>query len=148
MHRKSFITALLAGLLPALSGPLAVSAFVAQHTLEIRVANSSDSTLECGASLAHWFSKDLGRIAPQQAPHHELTIRFGYDLASGTVYERNETGDEMPVLQLWCGLAGQAWATRSDIPLPRVAGKAPAAQGYDCSVQGAAVTCRAANRGE
>ena len=123
---------------PGLSGRQA-PAFAAQHTLEITVTNTGDTPLACNAALAHWFSEDLGEIAPGA----ELAISFGYDLPSGTIFRLNERGDEMAVERVWCGQSGASWASRAEVTLPREAGTAPAPIRLDCAATGAGTACTA-----
>ena len=121
-----------------LAGPGATPAFAAQHSLEISITNTGDAPLECGAAIAHWFSEDLGVIAPGA----DLAVSFGYDLESGTIFRLNERDDEMAVLRAWCGRKGEAWATRAEIEFPREAGVAPAPLILNCAASAAQTTCR------
>lgn len=123
----------------SLAGAMTAPAFAAQHSVEIAITNTGDAGLACGAAIAHWFSEDLGHAAPGET----LEFRFGYDLTSGTVFRLNDVGDEMAVQRVWCGLAGNAWPTRAEIPLERRAGEAPAPVALDCAAAEGTTRCTA-----
>ncbi len=107
------------------------------QSFDVTIKNTGESTLACDASIAHWFSNALGEISPGQ------TLRFTLhaDAENGTVFLRNNVGDNMPVQRLWCGLKGRSWATRSEIPLERRAGEIPAAIFLDCAAQDSGTRC-------
>lgn len=88
--------------------------------LTVAATNEAGAEIACAAAVAHWFSVDLG-AAPAGG-----TVRMALwrDAAKGTVFVLNAVGDRLPVERLWCGLAGRAWATRSEIALPKHAGAA------------------------
>lgn len=123
----------------SIAGVFSAPASAAQHNVEIAITNTGDAALECGAAIAHWFSEDLGHAAPGET----LEIRFGYDLASGTVFRLNEVGDEMAVQRVWCGAEGNAWPTRAEIALERRAGAAPAPVALECATSAGGTLCAA-----
>ena len=88
--------------------------------LAVTVANDTEADIACAAAVAHWFSVDLG-AAPAGG-----TVRMALwrDAATGAVFTLNAVGDRLPIERLWCGVAGRAWATRSEIALPKHAGAA------------------------
>lgn len=92
--------------------------------IEVSVANETDVTLDCHAALAHWYSDELGRIAPGD----ELTLTLWHDSETGVLNRMNVTGDRMPVQALWC--ASDAARTRLDLPL--TAGEMETALNFSC----------------
>ena len=105
---------ILSGLL-LLAANAAAAPFGDMTALDIRVENAGDATLDCQAEVAHWFSADLGDVAPAGAATLDLWI----DEATGTVATRNALGEFLPVERVWCGVKGRAYDTRWMIPLPR-----------------------------
>ena len=130
MQVTSFAVATLVGL-------SATPASSAAQPFEVSIRNTGTAVLACDASLAHWFSDTLGEIEPGE------TLRFILyaEVASGTVFIRNSTGQDMPVQRLWCGSKGRSWATRFEIPLNRRAGMVPAAISLECAGVGEKTTC-------
>ncbi|WP_421851012.1 hypothetical protein [Oricola sp.] len=127
-------------LVAALFGPGAAPAQAdSPQSLEITVKNSGRDALDCNASIAHWFSEDIGRIAPGES----LSFSFGYALESGTIFRLNDVGDEMAVERIWCGKAGEDWATRAEIAIDRRAGKLPGPVSLSCVVSGDETLCEA-----
>ena len=61
--------------------------------VEVSVMNETGGALECRAALAHWYSDDLGRIAPGA----ELTVTLWHDTETGVLNLMNATDDRMPV---------------------------------------------------
>lgn len=127
-------------LVAALAGPGAAPALAAGPQLvEITVTNTGGTALACGAAIAHWFSEDLGRIAPGGT----LGFSFGYDLETGTPFRLNEVGDRMAVQRVWCGIEGEDWVTRAEIGIDRRAGVLPAPAVLNCAAEGRETRCAA-----
>lgn len=117
------------------SGQSAADALPAEARFEIR--NTGVSPLTCGAALAHWFSEEIGGVAPGQS----LSFAFGYDLPSGTLFRLNDRGDEMAVERVWCGEEGRVQESRAQISLPRSAGIAPEPVRLNCAAVAGRVSC-------
>ncbi len=83
--------------------------------LAFSASNSASGPIVCSVGLAHWYSVELGRADPGGAVRAELWR----DPVTGVVALLNETAHRMPLEALWCGFEGRAWATRSQIDLPR-----------------------------
>ncbi len=124
-------------LVAALAGLVAVPATAATQSFEVAVKNTGETVLACDASIAHWYSNALGDIAPGE------TLRFVLraDAGSGTVFLRNDVGDDMPVQRVWCGLKGQSWATRAEIALDRRIGEVPKSIALDCAGKPTGTSC-------
>lgn len=124
-------------LVAALAGLVAVPAAAATQSFEVAVKNTGETVLACDASIAHWYSNALGDIAPGE------TLRFVLraDAGSGTVFLRNDLGDDMPVQRVWCGLKGQSWATRAEISLERRIGEVPESIVLDCAGKPTGTSC-------
>lgn len=99
--------------------------------------NLGTEPITCAATLAHWFSIELGTAAKGES----VTARLWHDPESGAVLLLNEHGDHMPVEALWCGLEGRSWQTRSPIRLDRNAGAAPAGIELDCRAADGRLAC-------
>ncbi len=99
--------------------------------------NLANEAMTCAATLAHWFSIELGTAEAGERVLAELW----HDPESGAVLLLNEHGDRMPVEALWCGLEGRSWQTRSPIPLDRNPGAAPASIELDCRAAGDRLAC-------
>jgi hypothetical protein len=98
-----------------------------------RIENRTDAGLACGASIAHWYSTEIG----QAPPRGTVTTTFWSDRASGTVFVLNEHEDRMPVLAVWCGEAGADVTTGHPIRLQRRAGSAEPAIALVCTRENA-----------
>lgn len=124
-------------LVAALAGLVAVPAAAATQSFDVTINNTGDTVLACDASIAHWYSNALGEIAPG------TTLRFTLraDAGNGTVFLRNAVGDDMPVQRLWCGLKGQSWVTRAEIPLARRIGDMPSPISLDCTGKATGTIC-------
>ncbi|MFO1067800.1 MAG: hypothetical protein U1E14_04670 [Geminicoccaceae bacterium] len=107
---------------------------------DYRIEAGGDRPLACAASIAHWYSTELGRVEPGGS----LVIALWRDPASGAVYRLNEVGDRMPVERLWCGVEGRAWATGALLPLERLRGDIAPALALACKPEGDRVRCVAA----
>ena len=88
--------------------------------LAVSLRNAGREPISCGASVAHWYSVELGGAATGEA----VTIPLWRDPANGAVFTLNPSEDRLPIERLWCGLSGRSWATRFEIPLPRRPGPA------------------------
>ena len=113
--------------------------FAAGEAVQFSVTNTGAEALECAASIAHWFSEELGEIAPGAT----LEFSFGYDLPSGTIFRLNERDDEMAVQRIWCGNSGAAWETRAELPMQREAGAAAGAVVLNCAAAAGKTRCEA-----
>jgi hypothetical protein len=146
-YARSYIHLLLA---PVAAFALAGQAFAGQAAvagaprgtaglapLAITAVNRSDTPIACAATVAHWFSVDLATVAAGAT----ATIALWRDPADGAVFALNEHADRLPVERLWCGFAGRAWATRSEIALPKHAGDA-ADVALACARDGERLDCR------
>ncbi|MBO6598777.1 MAG: hypothetical protein JJ924_01050 [Roseitalea sp.] len=92
--------------------------------VEVSVANETGAPIDCQASLAHWYSDELGRIAPGG----ELTLTLWHDRQTGALNLLNTIGDRMPVEAVWCA-SGTA---RTRLKLPMAAGGSQAAFHFAC----------------
>lgn len=81
------------------------------------IRNDTTSTLECHAVAGHWYGFDLGTIAPGA----QARVTLGLDRRDGTVSLPNPAGARVPIQYMYCGVAGDAWHTRADLPLRRMA---------------------------
>ncbi|MBW3098277.1 hypothetical protein [Pseudohoeflea coraliihabitans] len=95
----------------------------------LTVSNASPEVLSCTAELAHWYSKDMGTIAPGA----RSTFALWFDPESGTFSLLNAGEDNMPVEKLWCGFAGRAYETRAAFSLARAAARE---RSVDCAPSG------------
>ena len=77
--------------------------------------NAGEKPIACGASLAHWYSLDLGEAAPGDT----VVATLWFDPDNGEMYLLNASQDRMAVESLWCGVAGRSWETRSTVALER-----------------------------
>ncbi len=74
------------------------------------------AAIACSASLAHWYSADLG-TAP---PGGSLRATLWSDPGDGTVFLLNGLQDRMPVLTLSCGGAEIALERKAGVPQPAI----------------------------
>ncbi|MBC8719899.1 hypothetical protein [Ochrobactrum sp. Marseille-Q0166] len=123
----------------AILGFNTASAAVDTQSLDITVKNSGKTALVCSASIAHWFSVDLGEVSPGTSQ----SFSFGVDVKTGNVFQLNTVGDEMAVLRIWCGHKGNDWATRAEIPMERRAGVSPKPIRLTCVANTATTRCTA-----
>lgn len=123
----------------AILGLNAASAAVNDRSLDITVENSGKTALVCSASIAHWFSADLGEISPGAS----RSFSFGVDLKTGNVFQLNAVGNEMAVQRIWCGHKGNDWATRAEIPMERRAGVSPDPIRLRCAADATTTRCTA-----
>jgi hypothetical protein len=92
--------------------------------VEVSVTNETGVSLDCQAALAHWYSDELGRIAPGG----ELTLTLWLDRQTGVLNLLNTIGDRMPVEAVWC--ANDTARTR--LTLPMAAGTSQVAFRFSC----------------
>ncbi|ASV87845.1 hypothetical protein CES85_3517 (plasmid) [Ochrobactrum quorumnocens] len=123
----------------AILGLNAASASVNSQSLDITVENSGKAALVCSASIAHWFSADLGEVAPGDS----RSFSFGVDVKTGNVFQLNTVGNEMAVQRIWCGHKGNDWATRAEIPMERRAGVSPEPIRLRCTADAEKTRCTA-----
>ena len=83
--------------------------------LSVSIDNRSGREVVCVGELAHWFSAELAR-APAGAT---ARIALWFDPETGTTSALNAHKENMPVESLWCGIAGRAYETRSQVALKR-----------------------------
>lgn len=105
--------------------------------LTVSVRNTGSEPIACGASVAHWYSVELGTAAAGEA----VTIPLWRDPANGAVFTLNPSQDRLPIERLWCGLDGRSWATRAEIVLPRHAGPADDLA-LACTAEAERLACR------
>lgn len=84
----------------------------------LEIANAGTSEITCSASLAHWYSAELGAAMPGAA----VWVVLWHDPHTGAINLLNATRDRMPVEAIWCRGAGDG---RTRIALPFEAGAAP-----------------------
>ncbi|WP_068414362.1 hypothetical protein [Labrenzia sp. OB1] len=103
--------------------------------VEISIVNETGVQLDCKAALAHWYSEELGRIAPSG----ELTLTLWHDPETGVLNLMNATDDRMPLEALWCS----ADTVRTRLDLPIAAGKTEATLRFLCRTGGdTGLSCR------
>ncbi|KAB2700237.1 hypothetical protein WKW50_13655 [Ochrobactrum sp. GPK 3] len=123
----------------ALLGLNTAQAAISGQSLDITVENSGKTSLACSAAFAHWFSADLGEVAPGAS----RSFSFGVDVKTGNVFQLNSVGDKMAVQRIWCGHKGDDWATRAEIPMERRAGVTPEPVHLRCEAGVKATRCAA-----
>lgn len=96
--------------------------------VRISVLNQTGVPLDCTAALAHWYSDELGHIAPGDA----LTLTLWHDAGTGVLNLMNTSRDRMPVEALWCFTD----AGRTRLPLQIAAGRMDATQNFACRADG------------
>lgn len=115
-----------------LSGPHGLTPF------RFEARNAGAEPIACAASVAHWFSLELGRAGPGEA----VAAALWNEPASATVFALNASGDRMAVEALWCGLEGRAWRTAAHIALRRRANSRPMDILVACRAEGDHLSCR------
>jgi hypothetical protein len=100
--------------------------------------NAGSQAIACAAATAHWYSVDLGTAVPGASVRTTLWASVG----NGEVFVLNGKLDRMPIINLWCGLAGRSWATRSAVPLARAAGIMPKDILLSCHDAAGTLACR------
>ena len=90
-----------------------LSAAAAAEPLALRIRNDTPAPLRCVLLLAHWYSEEVGPVAPGGSAG--LALESG--LPDGTVVRRNNLARAMAVEGLYC-LTGEAdGAERASVPL-------------------------------
>ena len=84
----------------------------AAQPLALRIRNDTPAPLRCVLLLSHWYSEELGPVAPGDSV--DLALESG--LPDGTVIRRNDLARAMPVEGLYC-LTGDADAQPAPLPL-------------------------------
>jgi hypothetical protein len=77
--------------------------------VHVQIGNASGAALECQALAAHWYSFPVARLEPGG----NILLSFMFAPARGEVIAEALGG--LPIEDLYCGRAGQAWATRGAI---------------------------------
>jgi hypothetical protein len=124
-------------LVAALLGLVAVPAGAVTRSFVVSISNTGEAVLACDSTIAHWFSNALGEIEPGET----LVFTLRSNPSDGTVFLRNDVGDDMPVQRVWCGLKGKSWATRAEIPLDRRIGEVPAPVTLNCASTPTGTSC-------
>ncbi|MDQ0467788.1 hypothetical protein [Labrys wisconsinensis] len=144
MPRRSAALALLAGLLFAPAPLAAEEALVVVRGTDgltpvpFTAVNAGGRPIACTAATAHWYSVELGTAAPGAS----IRTTLWASKANGEVFVLNARQDRMPLIDLWCGLAGRSWATRSPVPLARAAGAVPGDIALTCRDGDDTLVCR------
>ena len=89
-----------------------LAAAAAAEPLALRIRNDTPAPLRCVLLLSHWYSEELGPVAPGGS----VELALESDLPDGTVVRRNDRARAMPVEGLYC-LTGDADAHRAPLPL-------------------------------
>lgn len=103
----------------------------------LSVANAAGAPVVCVGELAHWYSAELAHAGTGATARIDLW----FDPQSGTYSVLNQKSENMPVEALWCGLAGQAYATRSVVTLNRQAGAEPPPLALTCTKEATRLVC-------
>jgi hypothetical protein len=98
--------------------------------LRLGITNRTGAPLECHALAGHWYGFDLGVIAPGGRGEWAL----GLDPANLTLSLPNTLHQPIPLQNIYCGRAQDAWRTRAELVLRQLVSDAHRAE----------VTCRAA----
>jgi len=88
----------------------------------LEIANQTTGDMFCTASLAHWYSVELGTTPPGGT----VETALWQEPETGALNLLNVSGHRMPIEAIWCRLADAAREARSRIPLPYRAGATPA----------------------
>ncbi|WP_345995205.1 hypothetical protein [Sodalis praecaptivus] len=110
------------------------------QAFSVTVNNQGHIPLACQATTAHWYSVELGTLAPGAT----LSTRLWKNPVTGEVFILNQSQDRLPLQRAWCGIAGDAWRTRADIALPIRRSPTVAAIALRCAADADRVACRAA----
>lgn len=150
MRGKQFVLALFAGLSPisalAESGAYVPYAGIVRGTegvtpVAVQIRNQSNTAITCQAALAHWYSADLGQIAPEVA----LTVTLWQNPETGQFNLLNKDRDRMPVEALWCAPENDPTEVRTRLDLPIHAGPAAPNLSFACRTQAdGGMACKAA----
>jgi hypothetical protein len=71
-----------------------------------------------------------------------LQIALWFEAATGTYVMLNERQENLPVESLWCGIDGNAYLTRTLVPLQRNAGAAISRRDMLCSTESGRARCK------
>ena len=103
--------------------------------VSLALTNAAGEAIACSADIAHWYSVELATAAPGA----EIRIELWFDAETGTYSVLNDKRENLPVERLWCGFAGRAYATRSQIVLERTA--LPAERPVSCAGTAGRLSC-------
>ena len=98
------------------------------NPVTVSITNETAASLGCQAALAHWYSSDLGRIAPGAA----VAWTLFHDPDTGVLNLMNATDDRMPVEALWCSSDDH----RARIALPMESGQTGSTFHVTCRTPG------------
>ena len=87
----------------------------------LEIANHGRADMACTASLAHWYSADLGTAAPGTT----LEVVLWHEPRTGVLNLLNTARDRMPVVAIWCRCACVRGGTPERVALPLKAGLSP-----------------------
>ncbi len=109
----------------------------------LSVENNAASVVRCSASLAHWYSMDLGDVGPGAT----LKVSLWHNPATGSLDLLNAARDRMPIEAIWCGHRQLAGRTRTRVHLPHSMGEATGGLSYTCAaVQTGGLKCNVSHR--
>ena len=104
--------------------------------VSLTVTNSDSEAVSCSADIAHWYSVELATAAPGA----KMPVELWFDPETGTFSILNDKRENLPVERLWCGFAGRAYETRSQITLERMA--RPAERTVTCAAADGRLACQ------
>jgi len=103
--------------------------------VSLALTNAGEQAIACNADIAHWYSVELTTAAPAA----DVRIELWFDPVTGTFSVLNDKRENLPVERLWCGFAGRAYATRSQIVLERKA--LPIERSVSCTATARRLSC-------
>ena len=103
----------------------------------LTISNEATLAVSCTAEIAHWYSVEIATAAPGASARIDLW----FDPETGIYAALNDARENLPVERLWCGFAGRAYETRSQIALDRRIGQEPKARSMSCAAQAGRVVC-------
>jgi len=126
-------------LLTASSSLLSPPASAAPDEIALRIRNASQQPLRCVTLLAHFITRDL----PTLQPDDSVSIVLGRDPDDGSLSYGRHGDKPMLIENLLCGQVADWSASRQDIPLQTL--RATAAESYSivCRGGGDALACAA-----
>ncbi|MFB0994343.1 MAG: hypothetical protein QMC17_05955 [Paracoccaceae bacterium] len=98
--------------------------------VSITITNRSRSPIACQAALAHWYSKDVGRLIAGES----LKLKLWHDPETGVINLMNATDTRMPVEALWCVIETDQTALRARLDLPMQSGTTKSQFRFGCEV--------------
>ena len=101
------------------------------------IRNAGPLAIACTAEYAHWYSSEIGTAEAGK----ELNAELWFEIATGTYVMLNARQENLPVERLWCGIGGNAYATRAVLPLQRSAGVAISGRTVACSTKAGRARC-------